>query len=172
MATKERERRIDQMLDRHEIHQVVLKLARGTDRRDPELIRSCYHEDSFDDHGAFQGTGAEFAEWVPPTLALFAATQHFIGTPRIELGGDTARSETYCIAHHVFPEDHPDGAKDSVMALRYVDRFEREPDGPWLIRKRVCVWDFTYLVPAGERWPYGEHYLLGRPDRDDASYAL
>ncbi len=172
MDAKERQRRIGEMLDRHEIHQVILKLARGTDRRDEALIRSCYHADSFDDHGAFQGTGAEFAAWVPPTLSIFAATQHFIGTPRIELDGDTAKSETYCIAHHVTPEDHPDGAKDSVMALRYVDRFEREPGGPWLIRKRVCVWDFTYLVPAGERWPYGEHYLLGHPNSDDPSYTL
>ena len=171
MDRNERERRIDAMLDRHEIHQVILKLARGTDRRDTALIRSCYHEDSFDDHGAFQGTGGEFAEWVPPTLSIFQSTQHFIGSPRIELAGDTARSETYCIAHHVFPEDHEDGAKDSIMALRYVDRFEREPGGEWLIRKRECVWDFSYLVAAGERWPYGEHYLLGRPDLEDPSYA-
>jgi len=167
-----RQRRIDEMLDRHDIHQVILRLARGTDRRDSALIRSCYHEDSFDDHGAFQGTGTEFAEWVPVTLAIFAATQHFIGSPRIELEGDAARSETYCIAHHVFPESDPEGARDSVMALRYVDRFEREPGGEWLIRKRVCVWDYTYIVPAGERWPWGEQYLLGQPNGADPSYTL
>jgi hypothetical protein len=171
MDGAERERRMDQMLDRHEIHQVILRLARGTDRRDSELIRSCYHEDSFDDHGAFQGTGAEFAEWVPPTLAIFTTTQHFIGSPRIDFEGDGANSETYCVAHHLLPEDDSDGPRDSVMALRYVDRFERARDGDWLIRKRVCVWDFTYIVPAGDRWPYGEDYVLGQPNRGDPTYS-
>ncbi len=166
----ERERRLRELCDRDEIHQVVLRLARGTDRRDAILIRSCYHEDSFDDHGAFQGTGAEFAEWVPRTLALFAATQHVIGAPRIELAGDVATSETYCTAHHVFPPSDPGGERDSIMGLRYFDRFERERGGPWLIRRRVCVWDYTYVVPVGEKWAFAAAYRLGRPDRGDPTY--
>jgi len=39
-----------------------MRLARGTDRRDAALIRSCYHADAVDDHGAFRGGPAEFAE--------------------------------------------------------------------------------------------------------------
>ena len=72
----------------------------------------------------------------------------------------------------MLPDTAPEGARDSVMALRYVDRFEREPGGEWRIRKRVCVWDYTYIVPAGDRWPWGEDYVLGQPNGDDPSYTL
>jgi hypothetical protein len=43
----------------------VILCSRATDRRDAEAIRACHHADAFDDHGAFQGGPAEFAEWVP-----------------------------------------------------------------------------------------------------------
>ena len=158
------------LLFRHEIEQVILCLARATDRRDPEAIRACYHADAIDDHGAFQGGPAEFAEWVPKVLAPFAATQHFLSPPRIERVGDVAHCETYCTAHHVFAADAPGGERDSVMGLRYVDHFERR-GGVWRIARRTCVWDYTYVVPVTEKWPLGEGFRLGRPGPDDPSYA-
>ena len=186
---------LDELFCRHEIEQVILRLARATDRRDPEAIRACYHADAFDDHGAFQGSPAEFAEWVPKVLAMFAATQHFLAPPRIELDGDVAHCETYCTAHHVTPADDPGGERDSVMGLRYLDRFERRPPTPpgavsearrpqpatalqpasrgvqsWRIARRTCVWDYTYIVPAADKWPLGPGFRLGRPDRSDPSY--
>ncbi len=165
------ESRLRELWDHHEIEQVILRLARATDRRDAEAIRACYHPDAIDDHGAFRGSPAEFAEWVPKTLALFASTQHFLSPPRIEVAGDVAHCETYCTAHHVFPPEDPGGARDSIMGLRYCDRFERR-GGAWRIARRTCVWDYTYVVPAAERWPFGPGYQLGRPDRGDPSYAV
>jgi hypothetical protein len=187
---------LDEIGSRHEIEQVILRLARATDRRDPEAIRACYHADAFDDHGAFQGGPAEFAEWVPKVLAMFAATQHVLSPPRIELDGEVAHCETYCTAHHVTPASDPAGERDSVMGLRYVDRFERRPvpeaagrldstppvsggslpavqsrRREWRIARRSCVWDYTYIVPAGDKWPLGPGFRLGRPDRSDPSYA-
>jgi ketosteroid isomerase-like protein len=203
-----REQALDELLSRHEIEQVILRLARATDRRDAEAIRACYHADAFDDHGAFQGGPAEFAEWVPKVLAPFAATQHFLAPPRIELEGDLAHCETYCTAHHVTKPDDPGGERDSVMGLRYLDRFERRlaelatpppasathrtagggvesprrPHPPatypvatrgvqlWRIARRTCVWDYTYIVPAADKWPLGPSFRLGRPDPSDPSY--
>lgn len=154
---------------REEIRDVLMRLARATDRRDSELIRSCYHPDGFDDHGAFRGSPAEFADWVPEVLSSFAATMHVLGNIAIDQRGDTAFVETYCTAHHVFAADDPGGARDGVMGLRYVDRFERRDAGPWLIAKRVCVWDYAFAVPH-ERWALGPEYVPGRNDRDDPSY--
>ena len=162
--------RLRELWDLREIERVILRLARATDRRDSEAILACYHPDAEDDHGAFRGSAAEFAAWVPQTLAIFEATQHFLSPPRIELEGEVARCETYCTAHHLFPPEAPGGARDAIMGLRYVDRFERR-DGAWRIARRTCVWDYTYLVPAGERWPFGPEWRLGRPDRDDPSYS-
>ena len=182
---------LDELRSRHEIEQVILRLARATDRRDADGIRACYHADAFDDHGAFQGSPAEFAEWVPKVLAMFASTQHFLAPSRIELDGEVAHCETYCTAHHVTGPDDPGGARDAVMGLRYVDRFERRvpapdlptppasggelPGGPsrrpqWRIARRTCVWDYTYIVPAGDAWPLGPEFRRGRPDRSDPSY--
>jgi ketosteroid isomerase-like protein len=164
-------RRLRELWDLREIEQVILRLARATDRRDSEAILACYHEGAVDDHGAFRGSAAEFAAWVPKTLAIFAATQHFLSPPRIELEGDAARCETYCTAHHLFPPEDPGGARDAIMGLRYVDRFERRA-GAWRIARRTCVWDYTYIVPASDRWPFGPEWRLGRPGPDDPSSAM
>ena len=161
--SEERERRLAELWDRSEIEQVIQRLARATDGRDSAAICACYHPGATDDHGAFRGTAEEFAAWVPAALAPFAATQHFLSPSRIELAGDTARAETYCTAHHLFPPSDPGGERDSIMGLRYCDRFERR-GGPWRIRERVCVWDYTYIVPVREKWPFGPGWQLGRPE--------
>jgi ketosteroid isomerase-like protein len=165
----ERDRRLDALFGRQEIEQVILSLARATDRRDVPAIRRCYHADAFDDHGAFQGSGAEFAEWVPKALGPFAATQHVLSPPRIEVDGDVAHAETYCTAHHLYPASDPGGERDSVMGLRYLDRFERR-GGVWRIARRTCVWDYTYIVPIQDKWPLGPGFRLGQPSREDPSY--
>lgn len=159
----------DDLLAKDEIREVLARLARGTDRRDAALIRSCYHADAVDDHGAFRGSPAEFAEWVPKALGIFASTMHVLGNIAIELDGDTARVETYCTAHHVYPADNPDGARDNVLGLRYVDRFERR-GGAWLIAHRLCVYDYSLCVPAGPAWPLDPPFTVGRADANDPSY--
>ena len=161
---------LDALIAKDEIRTVLLRLARGTDRRDEELIRSCYHPDGFDDHGAYRGDPAGFAEWVPKTLAMFEATMHVLGNVSIEIDGDIAHCETYCTAHHVFPPEDPGGARDSVMGLRYLDRFERREGSGWLIARRVCAFDYTYIVPIVERWPLDAPFVRGCPGRDDPSY--
>ena len=55
---------LEDVLAKEEIREVVLKLARGTDRLDRELIVSCYHEGALDDHNEFRGPPEAFADWV------------------------------------------------------------------------------------------------------------
>lgn len=166
---------LETLLAKDAIRDVLMDLARGTDRLDGELIRACYHPDAHDDHNAFRGGPAEFADWVLANLPYFAATMHFVGNVRIELSGDVAWSEAYCVAHHLFRRDDPDGERDLVLGLRYFDRFERraaQPGGPprWKIAQRRCVFDWSYTVPIAEKWPFAEHFTVGRRDRSDPSY--
>ena len=165
------------LLAKDEIREVLARLARGTDRRDAALIRSCYHADAVDDHGAFRGGPDEFAEWVPKTLAIFESTMHVLGNVSIELDGDAARVESYCTAHHVFPAQAPGGAsggpggaRDVVLGLRYLDRFERRAGGPWLIARRLCAYEYSLSLPAGDAWPLDPPFVRGRADRGDPSY--
>jgi hypothetical protein len=50
--------------DNVELGELVARISRGVDRWDHELIASCYTEDSIDYHGAFTGTGREFADYI------------------------------------------------------------------------------------------------------------
>jgi hypothetical protein len=110
---------------------------------------------------------------------------HFVGNPLIELeppaaaGGPAtaARSETYCIAHHIFRPDDTGGERDLVLGLRYVDRFERRPGddgrlGRWLIAHRVCAFDWTYTVPITDKWAFEEHFTVGSRDASDITYRV
>jgi len=156
---------LDELIAREEIKDVIKRLARGTDRLDEELMASCYHPDGYDDHNSFRGNGREFAKWVCDVLPHFKATHHFIADPYIRLDGDVAQVDTYCIAHHIGDNS------DLVLALRYVDRFERR-DGHWLIAKRVCAFDWTYTVPydPAATFPFAEDFVMGRRDRSDITY--
>ena len=63
-----------------------------------------------------------------------------LGQALIEIDGDEAFAETYAVCHHVSAEDGRDVA-DSVMGLRYLDRFERRA-GAWRIARRELRWEW------------------------------
>lgn len=156
---------LDELLARHEISDVIKRLARATDRLDEEMMVSCYHPDGYDDHNVFRGPPTDFAAWVREALGGFEATHHFVGDPYIVVRGEGAQAETYCEAHHVGQDS------DMVMGLRYLDRFEKR-DGTWLIAKRVCAFDWRYTVPfdPARQWRFGADFTVGRRDRSDISY--
>lgn len=163
---------LDDVIAKEEIREVVLKLARGTDRLDKDLIVSCYHPDALDDHNEFRGPPEAFADWALEVLPFFQATQHFTGPPAIELDGDTAWVETYCVAHHVMRPDPAGEQNDMVLGLRYVDRFEKRDAAGWRIAHRVCAFDWNYAVPIGadQAWGFREDFTVGQRDRSDISY--
>lgn len=162
---------VDDLLARAEIADVISRLARGTDRLDEALMASCYHPDGFDDHNSFRGNGTEFARWVCQVLPHFEATHHFVAPPYIRLDGDRAQVDTYCIAHHISRPDDEGHQSDLVLALRYVDRFERR-DGRWRIARRVCAFDWSYTIPfdAAARFPFEADFTVGARDRSDITY--
>jgi hypothetical protein len=162
---------VEQLCDRQEIADVLLRYARGIDRFDLELVRSCYHPDAYDDHGDVKGSVDVFLAGAATFLPRFEATMHFLGNMLIELDGDVARAETYAIAYH--RQLLGDGAgRDDVSGIRYVDRFERR-DGAWKIAYRVVVteWRRVDPVPAG-RVRGGGAGQWGSRDGADAIYSI
>ena len=106
---------LDTLLAHHEITQVIYRYARGIDRLDFDLVRSCYHPDAYDDHGTMKGDVDTFIEGCRRFLPRFEATQHFMGNLLIEVDGDRARAETYAVAYH--RKKNADGTgKDDVWA--------------------------------------------------------
>ena len=74
---------IETLLAKQEITDVVYRYARGIDRMDFELVRSCYHPDAYDDHGAFKGNVDEFISMVEDFMPRWTATMHFMGNLKV-----------------------------------------------------------------------------------------
>ncbi len=110
-------RKFNELIARQEIADVIYRYARGIDRLDFDLVRSCYHSDAYDDHGAFAGNVDEFIEAAGVFLQRWTATQHFMGNMLIEIDGDFARAETYAVAYHRLEDEHGNG-KDDIMGIR------------------------------------------------------
>jgi hypothetical protein len=162
--------RLAAIADKAECTEVVHRVARAIDRRDPELLATLFHPDATDDHGMFAGTAADFIAWVMPVLGTMKRTQHLIGQVLVEVSGEQARAESYFIAHHTIAG--PDGDVLMLAAGRYLDRFERR-DGVWKIAHRLAVYDWNDTRASTDSFdrsdPNGWTYGVAGPA--DASYA-
>ncbi|MBR8103528.1 nuclear transport factor 2 family protein, partial [Burkholderia multivorans] len=54
---------MQRLIDKDQIRGVMLRYARGVDRRDWECVRSAFFEDCHDDHADFKGTRDAFIAW-------------------------------------------------------------------------------------------------------------
>ncbi|MFI5040983.1 MAG: nuclear transport factor 2 family protein [Acidimicrobiales bacterium] len=165
----DRDTALQQLSDDAEIRRVLYRYARGIDRRDPELVRSCYHADAIDHHGTFDGTRDEYVMWVFQVLEAHTFTSHNLMNISIEVCGDLALVETYAVATHG-GEPATDRRKNFVAGFRYVDRFERR-DGGWRIAERQVVNDWAEAW-APDRSRLGRFGVLSRSGPDDPLYAL
>ncbi|HEY8122097.1 MAG TPA: nuclear transport factor 2 family protein [Myxococcota bacterium] len=159
--------RLSQWLDKLEIHELVMKLARGIDRCDAALIASVFWPDATDDHGIFTGSASEFVAWVIPVLRGMERTQHAIANVLVDVRGDRGFSESYFSAYHRVVEAGAE--RDMFAAGRYLDRCERR-SGEWRIAHRQTVYDWTMNQPASDdawrRAPMSS--LIERGARGDA----
>lgn len=153
----------DELVAKQACLDALMRYTRGVDRCEPELVRSAYHADAFDDHGGFQGDVEGFLAWIAPTvMKSFSCTMHKLGNTLIEVEGSRAWAETYAIAHHVADGE---GARDLVMGIRYLDRLEYRGDG-WKIADRKLSFEWERMVEIGSQREY-PGFLRGRRDGSD-----
>lgn len=164
------ETRLREMLDRQVIWQVMLRYARGLDRMDREMARSCYFDDAIEDHGRFVGWPEDFLDYTDRIAQMYRSTQHSLTNHFCDLQGDEAFCETYYIFIGV-AETPP----HLLSSGRYIDHFQRR-DGEWRIANRVTVVESSCDLPdaaavAGLPPAYapGEASPTTR-DRNDISY--
>lgn len=163
------EPRLQQFLDEAEIKRVHIRYCRGIDRMDWDLVRSCYHPDAIDRHGAYNGGVEGFIDWAAQLLPTLESTQHFTGNQYVEVHGDVAYAEHYAQAFHRTKPEGDNPAMDWVVNIRYVDRMERR-NGEWRIADRVVVLDSQRSDPVPADVPLLENSNVGRRDKDDPSY--
>jgi SnoaL-like domain len=126
---------------RHEIHEVLVRYCRGADRCDAALMKSCFHDDAWDDHGFFCGPATEFVEQAARNLReRFVSTRHYMMNESVMLSGDQAKSEVYILA--VCRRVIDGETFDVTFHARYLDQFECR-GGAWKIVHRLLVSDGT-----------------------------
>lgn len=139
MTLEEMEAKLNYLLDRQEIYDVVANYCRATDRLDRELMLSVYHDDGIDDHTTFVGGPRDFFDWWQgKRQTSVASSHHTIGNQTVELDGDTAHVETYFI----WAGTNLEGAPFSLFGGRYVDRMEKRK-GKWAIASRDMITDWA-----------------------------
>jgi hypothetical protein len=156
------------LVDKQEIHDVLMRYCRGIDRCDEELLRSVYHPDATDNHGQFNGTAADFIPWALQALRRDERTTHFLCNELIEVQGDTAHCESYLFAVHRRKTKNGTATKDLIFGGRYVDRFERR-EGVWKIAHRQVILEWSRLDLVEESYSL-EHSVIGQRSREDAVY--
>lgn len=168
--------RLRRLADKDEIRDVIMRYGRGVDRLDEQLLRSCYHDDSHDDHGHWKGNGHDFAAFIVESLpARTHHSTHAVTNCLIELDPDDphlARAESTSLAHLRRTDD--DGMEWlDVFAGRYVDRFERR-DGAWRIADRVVVHDWSTSTCLGQdAFPLPmDAFVQGTRGPDDIVYRI
>ena len=133
---------------REQIRDLLSRYCDGIDRRDWNLVRSCFGDDHVHSHEHFEGNLDEFIEYVRGFLSEVAVSHHSITNAKIEISEDG--KSAHCEANFIsinkieegklpklsFPsEGH--GA-DWTVAGRYIDDFECR-DGTWKIVKRQAL---------------------------------
>ena len=158
------------LLDRQAIVDCVHRYARGVDRDDADLVRSAYHPDAVEDHGAYIGGVDGLVPFLAAAHRPFSGYQRFVTNTSVDLGEPgiggrphEAHAESYyfCILRR------DDKGKLLANGGRYLDRLERR-DGEWRIARRVVVMEWEGTIDGGA--PRYDLNVPARRDRDDVSY--
>ncbi len=162
---------VDELLARTAIQEVLMAYARGNDRNDVALIRSCFWPESTHRHGGFSGKSYDFVNVAGGIIARLKHCAHFITNVSIRVSGPRAFSECYYFAHHRRDAANGGGEEDAFFEGRYLD-FHEQRDGVWKIIRRRGLSDLTVVTPAATpyaSWPEGQHSLH---DRNDDYYRM
>ena len=163
--------RLQEMLDHHEIRQLLATYCHGCDRGDEVEMAGTYAADSWDDHGPRKMAGRRFSiETVEESLRTTRVVSHMLGQSLIKVAGDGAGVETYFVATVVYPAR--DGGSETLNQLggRYVDTLRRE-DGQWRIATRICVREWSISHAIERDWLAGRGFVDTQRGSADVSYA-
>ena len=166
------------LLDERAIRRCIVRFCHGTDRHEWGMVLDCYIPGAVDDHGSFNGTAENLADWLESNSQKRGAKQHFIANQTIEIAGDSAVCESYFLCYIEFIDDPEFGDKGAasavVMGGRYVDRLSRYEDD-WRIAHRAVLLDWSRDLGRPSPWsaPAAAAYARGRHDgQDPAQLAL
>ncbi|MFT4201283.1 nuclear transport factor 2 family protein [Gordonia sp. (in: high G+C Gram-positive bacteria)] len=160
------DKRLQELSDKQEIADLLLVYCRGIDRCEPDLVKSTFWEDAFDNHGTQAAPAHEFADSIVASkLETTEWTTHMVTNHLVEVDGDLAFSEATVLTFQ-----KQIGVEDTnIFCGRYVDRVERR-DGVWKFAYRQMIRDWsgsTVLAPWGLSSVKAGGFLQGGRAADD-----
>lgn len=159
-----------EVADQFALQQLAWAYCHAIDRQDFALLRSLYHDDAIDDHGAmFIGGPDDYVAWLPSMLANWAATVHSIANMLFLIDGDDAEGELQTVAYH---RTATAPVREIVAGGRYLDRYQKR-DGVWRFWRRSLVLDWFEDRPLirGDGPAIDDGVETGKPGAGDAVYA-
>lgn len=126
--------------DRMALRELVYRYAKLIDDRAFDDIPSVFTDDAILTGPGYAMAGyAELRDGLRQ-IETYSATLHCVHNQLVEITGDEARGETWCVANHLYETDGV--ARKLDLGIRYDDRYRRE-HGTWRIARRrlELVWD-------------------------------
>lgn len=128
---------LQEISDRLEIQDLMVRYAHAVDSRDWKLFAGCFTGDAVIDYSAFGGPRGgveEVVDYLSTVLPMFTATQHLMANCAVELDGDRATARTMCQNPMALPGEEGEYGLLSC-GLWYTDELVRTPEG-WRLSDR------------------------------------
>ena len=138
---------LELLLDKVALRDLAEAYARHVDRREAKEAAELFTAEGVlrivrrgSEQTPVVRTGREELTAAFANIDRYPATLHVVANHYVDIDGDAATGEVYCLAHHLYGEGADQG--DHVMVIRYQDRYRREADG-WRIAERELRVDWT-----------------------------
>lgn len=133
--------RVNQLVARHEISNILAMHSRGVDRADAHLMSHAYHDHATVDYGFYQGPAAKLVEILSNAQKAALPSLHRTSNSEIYFKDNSALAESYVIAYV------EDAQLQRMVFGRYLDRFEKH-NGRWAMVHRSYVMDSNTNLPT------------------------
>ena len=128
---------LQELSDRIEIGDLLARYATAIDRKDYELLDTCFVADADIDYvssGGIAGKYPEVRAWLEKALAIFSVTLHSLSNSEITLDGDRAEGRTL-VTNPMSMHDAEGQQTIFTVYAYYEDELVRTGDG-WRIARR------------------------------------
>ncbi|MGV8858066.1 nuclear transport factor 2 family protein [Rhodoglobus sp.] len=137
------------LLDELAVRDLSHRYAMALDKNDVEAWRSLFSRDVVFESGSSLPRGYDDVLRIPEDqLKRYKKTLHSVTTQQINVDGDRASGEVYCIAHHIYEDFHQNERLPFDLShnflIRYDDDYVRE-DGHWVFARRRILTEARFV---------------------------
>jgi uncharacterized protein (TIGR02246 family) len=126
------------------IYELSYRYAAAVDRRDFDSFVMLFTADGLLLSDDFTLQGRENIRQTIQNITEFKLTQHHVHNMIVDIQGDSAKGEVYCVANHLYEKE--DETRKLDWGIRYHDEYVKEESG-WLIKQRKLVVDWQQDLP-------------------------